>query len=932
LAVAVQSFDRPSQQLCAYSRQSTVKIYRVGGVPAVSYKESSNGLDEDHDTRHGGNGGSSAEQNMATGELLDSNTTERCPRNSHFCYSLWQEDPVNRTIIVVTQGCWGTSGEVDCQSSNCTSTKKPSKVLNNTMFCCCSGDFCNVNVTDGYVPSDDDSTEIYLPEQFRAEQGNQKVVVIIVGCVLVTVCSVVALVVYRCMLIPRFKPGLDSAHLMEAPQMQSPTLDLDSLKMQEMIGRGRYGSVCKGSLNDRTVAVKIFAQHHHLYYANEKDIYKLFHMDYPFLPRLIGADERVGPEGRREWLLVLTYAPRGSLQSQLRKGTTDWSGLCRMAQSITKALAFLHSEEKNKPCIAHRDLTSQNVLVKDDGSCMLCDFGFAIRISGSKYIRNGEEQHAETNSLAEVGTLRYMAPEVLEGALNLRDCESSLKQVDVYALGLILWEIATRCSDLYQGMNVPEYKMPYEAEVGVHPSTEQMQVLVARHKARPLFPDIWKDSNPAVRALKETIEDCWDQDAEARLTAVCVEERLNELPMLWDRHKAGISVSGVSPTINPTSAHHYPRTGFSLLGCGPQHLGPCSIQNSTERSETTAETPLSPSSPGVRQVTNKNSTAANNQHNSNLAPTAVSVPLQPHQGRNPCLERNLMMEPVEEISVSGNTLLEQDGRTKSLLPYAALLDGVNMGSGLVGSGLIGNGLVGNGLVGNGLVSNGLVVNVDSSSSSPATSSATAATTAEDNSALVLGDVLAQTTRAYHPIPYVQNAVHVSTVIPKQPNLPGNGHKILGLPKKAEKKRFGGVFWKPKVQASPAAEGGLRRGLRSLFERRSRPREDTGHACSVKSDNAAPLEKFPVNTEVQMVEGSCRVRPLPPVTPVAENETSPLLQSKDINDNCREVEEDRVLRPTTLPLRMCLPVSKGSAADGRNKESSASVQRVCTEDA
>lgn len=44
-----------------------------------------------------------------------------------------------------------------------------------------------------------------------------------------------------------------------------------------------------------------------------------------------------------------------------------------------------------------------------------------------------------------------MAPEVLEGAVNLRDCESSLKQIDVYALGLILWELATRCTDLFQG-------------------------------------------------------------------------------------------------------------------------------------------------------------------------------------------------------------------------------------------------------------------------------------------------------------------------------------------------------------------------------------------------------------------------------------------------------------------------------------------------
>jgi len=60
-----------------------------------------------------------------------------------------------------------------------------------------------------------------------------------------------------------------------------------------------------------------------------------------------------------------------------------------------------------------------------------------------------------------------MAPEVLEGAVNLRDCESSLKQIDVYALGLVLWELATRCADLYQnGAQVAPYKAPFEAEIG----------------------------------------------------------------------------------------------------------------------------------------------------------------------------------------------------------------------------------------------------------------------------------------------------------------------------------------------------------------------------------------------------------------------------------------------------------------------------------
>lgn len=43
------------------------------------------------------------------------------------------------------------------------------------------------------------------------------------------------------------------------------------------------------------------------------------------------------------------------------------------------------------------------------------------------------------------------------------------------------------------------------------------------------------------------MEDCWDPDAEARLTAQCAEERLAELLLIWDRSKS------VSPTLNPMS-------------------------------------------------------------------------------------------------------------------------------------------------------------------------------------------------------------------------------------------------------------------------------------------------------------------------------------------------------------------------------------------
>lgn len=116
--------------------------------------------------------------------------------------------------------------------------------------------------------------------------------------------------------------------------------------------------------------------------------------------------------------------------------------------------------------------------------------------------------------------------------MNLRDCETALKQTDIYSLGLVLWELCTRCHDWYEpGQLVPPYRLPYEAEVGKMPSFEQMQVLVSRQKVRPAFPSGW-GGDAAAKIARDTCEDCLDHDAEARLTAVCIEERIREMSTL----------------------------------------------------------------------------------------------------------------------------------------------------------------------------------------------------------------------------------------------------------------------------------------------------------------------------------------------------------------------------------------------------------------
>ncbi|XP_023478182.1 bone morphogenetic protein receptor type-2 [Equus asinus] len=482
------------------------------------------------------------QQDLGIGEsrISHENGTILCSKGST-CYGLWEKSKGD--INLVKQGCWSHIGDPqECHYEECVVTTTPPSIQNGTYrFCCCSTDLCNVNFTENFPPPD--TTPLSPPHSFNRDET----IIIALASVSVLAVLVVALCFGYRMLTGDRKQGLHSMNMMEAAASE-PSLDLDNLKLLELIGRGRYGAVYKGSLDERPVAVKVFSFANRQNFINEKNIYRVPLMEHDNIAHFVVGDERVTADGRMEYLLVMEYYPNGSLCKYLSLHTSDWVSSCRLAHSVTRGLAYLHTElprgDHYKPAISHRDLNSRNVLVKNDGTCVISDFGLSMRLTGNRLVRPGEEDNA---AISEVGTIRYMAPEVLEGAVNLRDCESALKQVDMYALGLIYWEIFMRCTDLFPGESVPEYQMAFQTEVGNHPTFEDMQVLVSREKQRPKFPEAWKENSLAVRSLKETIEDCWDQDAEARLTAQCAEERMAELMMIWERNKS------VSPTVNPMS-------------------------------------------------------------------------------------------------------------------------------------------------------------------------------------------------------------------------------------------------------------------------------------------------------------------------------------------------------------------------------------------
>ena len=81
-----------------------------------------------------------------------------------------------------------------------------------------------------------------------------------------------------------------------------------------------------------------------------------------------------------------------------------------------------------------------------------------------------------------------MAPEVLEGSICFH--RDAFLRIDMYALGLVLWELASRCSAAPGP--VADYRLPFEEEVGPHPSLDDMQHQVATRRVRPRLQPHWR--------------------------------------------------------------------------------------------------------------------------------------------------------------------------------------------------------------------------------------------------------------------------------------------------------------------------------------------------------------------------------------------------------------------------------------------------------
>ncbi|KAJ3680190.1 hypothetical protein LUZ60_016468 [Juncus effusus] len=193
----------------------------------------------------------------------------------------------------------------------------------------------------------------------------------------------------------------------------------------QIVGQGGFGTVYKGELKDRTVAIKkckITNENQRKEFGKEMLI--LSQINHKNIVKLLGFCLEVEVP-----MLVYEYITNGTLYQYI-KGKNGISSISleirlRIAQESAEALAYLHSSAS--PPIIHGDVKSTNILLDENFTVKISDFGASV-------LALADESHFVT---VVQGTRGYLDPEYLI------NCELTSKS-DVYSFGVILLELLTR--------------------------------------------------------------------------------------------------------------------------------------------------------------------------------------------------------------------------------------------------------------------------------------------------------------------------------------------------------------------------------------------------------------------------------------------------------------------------------------------------------
>ncbi|HEL2057926.1 TPA: Stk1 family PASTA domain-containing Ser/Thr kinase [Streptococcus suis] len=291
-------------------------------------------------------------------------------------------------------------------------------------------------------------------------------------------------------------------------------------RIVKQIGRGGMADVYMARdliLDGEEVAVKVLRTNYQTdqiaIQRFQREARSMAELDHPNIVRITDIGEEDGQQ-----YLAMEYVNGLDLKKYIK----DFAPLSnddavRIMGQILLAMRMAHTRG-----IVHRDLKPQNVLLTEDGTAKVTDFGIAVAFA--------ETSLTQTNSM--LGSVHYLSPEQARGS-------KATVQSDIYAMGIILFEMLTG-------------RIPYDGDSAV--------TIALQHFQKPL-PSV-REENPAVpqalenvvmKATAKKLSDRYKSVAEmyADLASALSYERRNEAKVILDDNKVDTKTLPKLAQVNP---------------------------------------------------------------------------------------------------------------------------------------------------------------------------------------------------------------------------------------------------------------------------------------------------------------------------------------------------------------------------------------------